>query len=316
MSQQTLGQARVVDPILSDIARGYKQADLVARTLFPFVPVGAYGGQVLEFGKEAFRLYNSRRAPGTATKRVQFGYAGKPYAIVPSSLEAVVPRELQRDASQVPKIDLAQRSVNTVLKVVNLEHEYNCAQIARNAANYDAGHKVALAGAARWTSDTSDPVSDTETGREAIRGSIGMYPNSAVISARAFKALKTNPSILDRIKYTGGNATPAKVTLQAIADLFEIPNLVMGAAMVATGQNDDFGDVWGNDFVMAYSNVSGTPSAEEPGFAYTYLIEGMPAVEQPYFDNNTKSWVYPVSFDNTPVLSGMSAGYFIQDAGA
>jgi hypothetical protein len=316
MAQQTPGQARVVDPILTDIARGYKQPDLVAQTLCPLVPVGAYGGQVIEFGREAFRLYGTRRAPGSATKRVQFGFAGKPYAIVPSALEAVVPRELQRDAAQVPKVDLAQRSVTTVLRIMHLEHEFNSAQLLRTAANYDVDHKVTLAGADRWTNAASDPVDDVETGREAVRASIGLYPNSAIISARTFKALKTNPSILDRIKYGGTSVAPGKVTLQAIAELFEIPNLKIGAAMVATGQADVLSDVWGNDFVMGYSNVGGTPNAEEPGFAYTYLIDGMPLVEQPYFDNNVKSWVYGVSYDNTPVLSGMAAGYFIQDAGA
>lgn len=316
MSQQTPGQARVIDPILSNVVRGYKQAGLVGRILFPLVPVGAYGGTVITFGKESFRQYNTRRAPGTATKRLNFGYAGAPYAIVPNALEAVVPRELMRDAAQVPGIDLATRSINTVMNVLNLGHEIDCATVARNAANYDAGHKVALAGTDVWTNAASDPVDDVETGREAIRQTIGMYPNAAIISARAFKAAKTNPSILDRIKYGGTSSAPAKVTLAALAELFEIPNLQIGAAMSASGQNDDLGDVWGGDMVMAYANVGGSPNAEEPGYGYTYVIEGNPLVEQPYWDNSTKSWVYGVSFDNSPVLSGMTAGYLIGGASA
>jgi len=79
---------------------------------------------------------------------------------------------------------------------------------------------------------------------------------------------------------------------------------------------DAFGDVWGNDVVLAYTNISSDPNVEEPSFGYTYAIEGHPLVEQPYWDPNSKSWIYGVSFDNTPVLSGITAGYLIQDAGA
>jgi hypothetical protein len=316
MAQQTPGQARVIDPILTNIVRGYKQPGLVGRTLFPLVPVGAYGGQVIEFGKEAFRTYNTRRAPGSATRRIQFGYAGKPFAIVPNALEATVPRELMRDANMVPGIDLAQRAIGTVMNVMWLGHEIDCATAARATANYDSAHKVALSGTSMWTDPAGTPIADIMTGREAIRAAVGMYPNAGVISARAFKALKTNPSITDRVKYGGTSGVPANVTLAAISELFEIPNLSIGMAMSASGQTDVLGDVWGGDVVLAYANVGGSPNAEEPGYGYTYVIEGNPLVEQPYWDNNAKSWAYGVSFDYTAVPSGFAAGYLIGNASA
>ena len=313
MPQMTPAQARVVNPILSEHARGYRQADLVGRALFPLAPVGAYGGQVIEFGKEGFKLYSSKRAPGTNTKRIKFGYAGKPYTIVPSALEAPVPRELMRDAAQVPGIDLASRAVNTVLRSLSLEHEYNCAQIARNAANYDADHKVALVGGDRWTDSTSTPVADVEAGKEAIRSSVGVRPNTMLISASALSALKKHPDLLARAALTGVKV----VTLELLKAVFEIKNIVIGEAVVA-GADDSFGDVWGDDVILAYvapgSDVNG--NAEEPSYGYTYLIEGHPMVEEPYYDNSAKSWIYGVSHDNSPVLSGMTAGYLIGGAGA
>ncbi|CAM5383470.1 hypothetical protein [Rhodanobacter lindaniclasticus] len=202
MSQMTPGQARVVDPILSTHALGYRQAGLIARAMFPIAFVGMYGGNVIEFGAEAFKLYKSIRAPGTTTKRIQFGYQGKPYAIVPSALEAPVPREIMRDASQVPGLNLGTRAVNTVLRSLNLEHEYNCAQLARTAANYDSNHKVALTGTSRWTGSAGDPTADINAAREAIRSTIGVYPNLVTLSARAFSAASNNAKILDRTKYT------------------------------------------------------------------------------------------------------------------
>ncbi|MBN8637952.1 MAG: major capsid protein [Anaerolineae bacterium] len=315
MSQMNPAATRVVDPILSQHARGYRQAGLVGEILFPRAPVPQYGGNVIEFGKEAFRLYNSRRAPGASTKRISFGYAGKPYTITPSALEASVPRELMRDASQVPGIDLAARAVNTVSRAMRLEHEYNCAQIARNTANYDGTHRVALVGADRWTGATSNPSEDVEAGKEAIRTAIGVTPNVAVVSAAAMSALRFNPQILDRIKHTGRD-TP---TADLLASLWGIRRVVVGEAVVATGSNDTLGDVWGQDVILAYAAESTgdvNANAEEPSYGYTYFIDGHPLVEQPYWDNSTKSWVYGVSDDNSPVLSGMVAGYLIQNAGA
>jgi hypothetical protein len=311
MNQMTPGQARIVDPVLSTHALGYRQAGLVARTLFPLADVAMYGGKVTEFDKSAFKLYNSKRAPGTNTKRIQFGYQGKPYAIVPSALEAPVPRELMRDATQVPGINLASRAVNTVLRALNLEHEYEAAQLARNASNYDAGHKVALTGTSRWSGSAGDPSGDIRDGKEAVRQTIGVYPNTAILSASAFSAAQENAKILDRTKYTSKDS----ITTDILARLWGLAKVEVGEAVVADAA-ESFGDVWGDDVILAYTNVSTDPNVEEPSFAYTYVIEGHPLVEQPYWDNSAKSWIYGVSFDNTPVLSGITAGFLIQGAGA
>ena len=314
-TQLSPGQARVVDPILSEHARGYIQPELVGRSLFPLAPVPMYGGKIIQFDKSAFRLVNSQRAPGTATKRIQFGYQGDPYAIVPNALEASVPRELMRDASVVPGIDLGTRSINTVLKVLNLGHEVSCANIARNADSYDAGHTLALSGTSVWSNAASTPLEDVQNGREAIRASIGVYPNTALVSAKAMKNLRNNAEIINRIKYTSRDS----VTTDILSNLWEIKNVVVGQAVSADAVTDAFGDVWGPDVLLAYVAPSGggdaSANAEEPSYAYTYLIEGMPMVEQPYWDANTKSWVYGVSYDYTPVLSGMQGGFLISGAG-
>jgi len=311
-AQMTPGQTRVVDPILSDHARGYRQAELVAPALFPFADVSTYGGKVIEFGKESFKVYNSKRAPGASTKRVRFGYEGKPYAIIPSALEVPVPREHMRDASAVPGINLATRAVNIALRSQLLEYEVDAAAIATTAANYDNNHKVALTGTDVWSNDASDPAGDIEAGKEAVRGSIGLYPNTLLLSAKAFSACKRNVKLIDRSANTGIR----KVTLDLLRQIFEIENIVVGSGVVA-GDDNAFGDVWGTSAVLAYVSPGANVNAniEEPSYGYGYRIEGMPLVEQPYWDNNAKSWIYGVSNDATPVLSGMAAGFLIQGAG-
>lgn len=315
MTQQTTAQSRVVDPILSTHAQGYMRPGNIGKLLFPIAIVAAYGGQVLEFGKESFRRYNTQRAPGSATKRVSFGYAGKPYAIVPNALEATVPDENQNDALQVPGIDLASDSVDLVLDVMELSHEYECAELARNPLLYDTAHKLALVGQDRWSGTAGNPSADIQTAIEAVRKSVGVRPNIVMLSATAFAACQFNVKILDRLKYTSA----ASVTTDMLARLWNVATVVVAEAVGATGQDDDLTDIWGDDVIVAYvapASGGNRRSAARPSYGYTYSITGMPAVKKPYYDNNAFSWIYAVVADRKPVLSGITAGYLIQNAGA
>jgi hypothetical protein len=299
---------RVIDPILTTHAQGYRQQEMVGDALFPRVPVGISGGQVLEFGKEAFRLYNARRAPGANTKRVEFGYLGKPFALVQDALEGKLPIEHIRDAGQVPNIQLGQRSVNTVMRSLLLALEVEQSQIARNANNYDADHKVDLS-AAKWSTTDGDPAKDVRAGREAIRETIGVYPNTLLISAKAFAGAAENPKVLERFKYTSSDS----VTAEMLARLMDVDRVVVGKAVSADAQGT-FSDVWGADAVLAYVAPDAS-SMEEPSYGYTYTLEGHPLVEQAYYDNSAKSWIYPVTMERSPVLTGMTGGFLFQNAG-
>lgn len=95
MPQMNPSQARVVDAVLTTAAQGYQQANLVYPTLFPVVSVAQRGGKILTFGREAFRIYNTGRAPGQNTKRIQIGHMGAPYVLEQHALEGVLPMEIQ-----------------------------------------------------------------------------------------------------------------------------------------------------------------------------------------------------------------------------
>lgn len=301
-------QVRVIDPVLTNVAQGYRHAEHVGHTLFPRVPVQVAGGQVLEFGQESFRLYNARRAPGANTKRVEFGYLGRSFALVQDALEGKVPFEHLRDANRVPGVNLGTRAINGTMRALSLALEKEQADIARNATNYDADHKVDLA-AAKWTDDANNPSSDLDTGKTAIADSIGIEPNVLVLSRAAYFAAKNNAKVLERFKYTSKES----ITPEMLAALWDLERVVVGKAITFSDAGAST-PVWGSDAVLAY--VPENPSGmEEPSYGYTYTMEGHPMVEQPYQDRNAKSWIYPVTYERAPVLSGMTAGYLLQNVG-
>lgn len=315
MTQMTTGQARVVDPVLTTHAVGYVRPGNIGSALFPRVEVPTRAGKVLAFKKEGFRRYNTKRAPGESTKRIQFGYEAGNYAIVDAALEAVVPDEVGQEAAAGPGIDMSMDAVDLVLDVFEIEHECECADIARNASNYDADHKVALVGTARWRGSAGDPTANIEAGKEAIRKTIGVRPNTLALSASAFAALKANAKMQAHVQ----NLQKDTLTVDMLKALWEIPNIVIGEAVVAEGQDDDLGDIWGHDVILAYvapPNGSNRRSAARPSYGYTYSLRGQPNVRQAYRDENRQSWIHPVNNNRTPQLTGMVAGYLIQDAGA
>jgi hypothetical protein len=302
--QQTPGQARVVDPILTTVAQGYKNAEFVGSMLFPEVPVDQRGGKIITFGKEDFMLYNTGRAPGAATKRVQFGYSGSAYALEQHSLEGLVPFEIMQDANAVPGIDLATVAIVKVQNIVALRTEKAMATLATTAANYAASNKATLAGTDQWSDPGSDPSADIAAAVDVVRSKVGKRANTVVLGPAVFAALQTHAKILDRIKYTSRDV----VTTDLLATLWNVKRVVVGDAVYADDAGT-FSDVWGKYVVVAYTETGSLADMGLPSYGYTYRLRGNPMVEQPYQDRPHKSWVYPVTDELSPVIAGALAGF-------
>ena len=303
---------RIVDPVLTTVAQGYGNQNFVGAALFPRVPVNVRGGQIIEFGREAFRQYASKRSPGGRTARMQFGYLGKPFALLNDAVETPIPREQMQDARVMPGLDLGVRAVNTTMRNMLMSLEIDQAALATTAAGYGAGNKLTLAGATKWSASTGTPLTDVDTAREAIRQAVGMYPNTLMLSSLAFNACKNNPTIVSRFQYNGAAGTDAsQITPKMLAGLFNVDQVVVGKGVYWNDANVST-DIWGNNAVLAYTAL-GDVNQEEPSYGYTYTLDGMPLVEVPYWEPQTKSWVYGVTFERAPVLSGISAGYLIQN---
>lgn len=311
MPQMTPAGARVIDPILSTIAQGYSNAEMVASALFPSVSVPTRGGKIITFGKEDFMLYGSQRAPGENTKRVQFGYSGGNFALVDYGLEGQVPIEVMQEGQAGPSIDHGAMAVRKVSAIMALRLEKQAADLARTAGSYVAANKnTALTGSTLWSDlSASDPLGNIETAKDAVRAATGKRPNTIVMGAAVMKSLRQHSKILERIKYTGRD-TP---TAELLAALFGVQRVLVGDAIYSNDAGA-FTDVWGKDVVVAYTELGSVADMGAPSYGYTYTLDGYPLAEEPYYDRNAKSWVYPVTRAEAPVLASASAGYLITNA--
>lgn len=315
VGNMTGAQARVVDPILTTVAQGYQNAEMVANYLFPVVPVEQRGGKIIQFGREDFRAYNTGRAPGTNTKRVQYGYLGNPFALESHSLEGAVPFEIMQEANAVPGIDMGRIAVAKTQNIILLSSEVAAATLATNAANYGANNKVTLAGTSQWSdyaSGISDPSKDIEAAKEQVRSQTGKRANTVLLSPKAFNAVKQHPKIIDRIKFTGRDS----VSTDILANLWGVARVVVGDAVYEDAATNLLADVWGKDVVVAYTEIGTLADAGLPSYGYTYRLRGYPLVEVPYMDRSAKLWAYPVNDERAPVLAATGAGFLIKNVSA
>jgi hypothetical protein len=301
-------QVQVVDPVLTTVALGYKNQRFVGDAVFPRVPVEIRAGQILQFGMEDFKSYNLKRSPGADTERISFGYQGTPFACVQDAVEVAIPREFQQTAEVMPGIDLGSRAVRRAMNIILKSLEYDQAQLAIGSGNYE-GNTVALSGSSQWDNAgdaSSDPVEQILDLIQTVRAQTGMEPNTVTFGPLPWIGFKRHPVVRDQYKYT----SPASVTTAMITELLEVEQVTVGKSVTADDLNN-VSDIWGNNVVLSYSPRE-LSAMEEPSFGYTYAYKGTPYAEPPYWDPRAKSWVYGVTMDRIPVLTGISTGYLIQ----
>lgn len=306
------------NPILTSLLLGLGQGTFIAEKLFPRLPQALAGITLAKLGDERLKKYNLRRAPGSATRRIEINFEGKTYTVNQYSVEVPMPRELLREADESRKLNVANHldvskiAMATANDVLLLDYEIEVATLATTVGTYAAGHVLALAGATKWSAVTGTPVTDIAAARDVIRKKIGKRPNKLTLSADAHTALKHNPQVKDYLP----NTQTGPASLDQLKTILDIEEIVVGDAVwkdsAGTGA-----DVWGNNAILAYVPKIGGNNAEislaEPGFGFTNVIEGHPFAETPYYSNEFKSWMYGSTFERQPNVSYNDAAFLFQN---
>lgn len=306
-----LQDLRVVDPVLTELARGYTNADLVCETLFPFVNVDKEAGKIPQFTKEAFKIYNTERALRAKSNRINPESIGSiPIVLAEHDLE--YPIDYREDQEAEGILALEQWATTVVTEGIRLRCEKKCADLAQNPANYPAGNKIVLSGTSQFTDKAnSDPIGVIEDAKDAVRLKIGRKPNTAVIGYESWKVMKQHPQFIERIKYS----MKGVITVEILKEVLEIENIVIGQGVYSSDAGV-FSDLWSDNIILAY--VPQTPkerrTAYEPSFAYTPRKKGQPIIDK-YTEGNKVRLIRNTDIFE-PYIVGAEAGYLIQNTNA
>ena len=304
-----ISQVRI-DLMLTNISLQTKNEGYLAEAVMPIIPVRLEASKYFTFGKERFDAPPALRAERAKYNRVEYALTTDTYSCEEYGLELPIDDRERQNAIEPLNVDVDSTEILTDM-VLN-DREQRVATVLRTAGNYTLSNTTDLAGlVTAWlpTNGSSDPISDiTITGRERVRQNIGRYPNTLVIGATVFSNLKQHPLIIDRIKYNGGGTVPGKVTLAALAELFEVENVHVGLPLRRTsnqGQTDVLADVWGSDALLAYIN----PRPALKQISLSYMFQSRPRQVFKYRDDTISSDVIRCSEVTDEKMVANGAGY-------
>jgi len=188
---------------------------------------------------------------------------------------------------------------------------------------------VGGAGFTKWSdAASSNPIADVEAGRRAIRLGGGKLPNKLLLGWDAWVALKTHPTIMERIVAGGTPGSPAIITKQAVAAVFELDEIIVAEAVKATnpvGAAETYDFVFGKHALLAYVGANGEGDFMASAgriFAWKGTNEG--AVDEmgrtvavTQFDIVERRITrYEPGMALDFKITGTKLGYFLQDAAA
>lgn len=319
----TLSQARISDPVLAQYSIGYKNADMKGNVHFPIIDTDKLSGRFPAFGREAFISYATKRALGQRVKHIETSEGYVQLALSEHSLGFHIDRlELSEWAGSADQLLVTKQG--QVDDAIALDLEIQQAQLATTVGNYANGYSYNAAKANTGMDSTEiDLYELIDNALLAVLLATGKRPSVMTLSPKAKHVIGANQSILDRMKYQGMPADPAKVTLQTIANMFDIKTVQVAEAVVDQGSGGGVdqatntpGFVW--DTVGTTSgNIALAVAGKgwgEMSFGYTYKKKGSPIVES-YYENRTKTQNYDSEHFHDAMLVKNNAGFLIYGFG-
>jgi hypothetical protein len=234
---------------LTNLSIGYKNQNFIADRVFPNVPVAKESDYYYKFLKGAwFRDEARAKGPGADAARGHYPLTAELYKCIKYAFAHPVPIEHinNADAALDPWRTAIEFTVNKIL----LHKEKKCSDLVMTAANWTSSEDANAGWVATVDGTGNTFIEDMLAAKETIRKLIGAYPNVMIMDSKTFNNCKREYTVLERIKYTGTQGRPADVTVQTLAQLFELDQVLIGTALysdaeeVVAGTDFNAVDLW------------------------------------------------------------------------
>lgn len=286
----------------------------VAELLLPTFNSGEQSARYYVFERENFLFVPTdiQRAPGAPHKEVRARISDDAFSCLDYGLKMPVPDEDRRKYASYLDADLA--AIRRITDIIKVNREIRVRDLVTNTAN------VPSAGVAvKWDDPGSDPFTDVDAAKEAIRQGIGLMANVMVINTAIKDVLKKHPKFLERIKYTGsGGALPEEELLRLLAVCFGVGRMAVAGTILATsaeGQAITASDIWSDTVVLAHAEAG--QDMMRPNFGRTFNWTAMGSVDTPvktWRDDDRVADIHAADQYVGEKLTGASAGFLLTDA--
>lgn len=259
-----------VDQMLTNVSIAYKNETYIADQIFPMLPVKKQSDIIPSYDKSFwFRDEAKLAMPGTDIAISEYAVTTTDTYYCPRHRVGKIITDEQRENADVP-FDLDSEAVTFVTDKLLLRRELQFVTKMFTTSVWTTD----VTGGTNFTVWSnyagSSPLTDVETAKETIEGSIARAPNTMVIGSQVYTQLRNHPDLLDSIKYT----QRAMLTPDLISSLLEM-KLLVGRA-IYTGDpagvaeaSISYSRVWGKHGLALY--VPPGPSLMAPAAGYTVV---------------------------------------------
>lgn len=295
MANPVAGDVHVNVP-LTNISIAFMQSadSFVADRVFPNIPVQKQSDRYFRYDRSDFwRNQFQSRAPGTESAGSGWKIDSSPtYFADVKALHKDIDDQIRSNADNPLDMDrdatlfLSQQAM--IGREVTWASNYfttgvwtgitgSAADVTGVAASPISASNEVL----QWDNSNGTPIQDVKLQADNSQLRTGLRPNKLVLGRQVWTKTSESPSLVDRIKYSGGvsPATPAKVSLAAAATLFEVDEVMVAAGVQATSpENPAFETSLTTSFIagkralLVYSNPA--PSLLSPSGGYTFSWVG------------------------------------------
>lgn len=274
MPQPQRSQVHVNRPLTNiSIAFIQKAQDFIADKVFPNVPVLKQSDKYFTYDKKAwFQTQAKKRGPGTESAGSGYNIdADNVYFADVWAVHKDVDDQTRENADQPLDMDRDATLFVTQQLMLRREKEFVRKYLQTGVWTGGGGDYTPTP---KWNAANSDPMGDIDSLKSSIKKQTGFAPNTLLVSDDVFYALRNNPAVLDRIKYTQRGI----VTEELLASLFGVEKFLVASAVEdldpeALVDANDMQFLFSNKFLLVHSSPS--PSILTPTAGYIFSWVGL-----------------------------------------
>ena len=283
MTQPTLRQVHVDAPLTNISVAFYQQAtNFVSGQVFPNVPVMKASDKYYVWDRASFnRDEAQKRAPGTRSAQAGVNLSTKDYSVNVWALSDFVADQIAANADSPLNLEAEKARVIMQKLMIRKERDWVENFFTTGKWGTDIGGVASSPSSSetiKWSDYTNgDPIGDIRKARTDMLEATGFEANTMVVNQRVLDVLVDHPDIIDRIKYSGGVGinNPARTTMTALSQLFEIDRILVSRANVNTaaeGETEVSSFIMSSGALLAHS--APTPGLGTPSAGYTFSWNG------------------------------------------
>lgn len=288
MPNPTLSDVHVNAP-LTFLSNSYMQDEsvFVADKVFPNVPVQFKSDRYYTYDRGDFNRNNmQKRAPSTESQGGGYKVDSTPtYNCEVWALHKDIDDQIRDNSDTVLSPDADATRWLTMQALISREVNWAAAYFGTGIWNTNrtgvASGAVPGTSVLQWNDSSSSPIVDIRALKQAIQlKSGGFRAMKMVIGRQVFDVLCDHPDFVDRIKYGQTPGAPAKVTLQAMAALFELDEVLVMDAIINNGPDNNLAIntaesnafIGGKSVLLVYTPSA--PGLMVPSCGYTFTWQG------------------------------------------